>query len=153
MFSREEKKQLNTSFFKRFQRHMSSHRITGGGGGRWEAYKTGVKGLYFRMLTFPEVAVAIDLQFKEDDVRELFFEQFQELAKILENEWNEVPIFHKNFTLESGVVVSRIVVSKEGAYFYDKNQWDEIIAWYETKLVGLDSFWETVGDIIKELAR
>lgn len=153
MFSREEKKQLNTSFFKRFQRQMGSHRITGGGGGRWEAYKTGVKGIYFRMLTFPEVAVAIDLQFKEEDVRELFFEQFQELSKLLENEWNETPVFYKKFILDSGVEVSRICVSKPDAYFYDKKQWDEIIAWYENKLVGLDSFWETVGDIIKELAR
>jgi len=25
--------------------------------------------------------------------------------------------------------------------------------WYEEKLLGLDRFWETVGDIVKELAR
>jgi len=28
-----------------------------------------------------------------------------------------------------------------------------ILAWYEKKLIGLDSFWETVGDIVKALAK
>ena len=61
MFSRAEKKQLNTLFFQRFTRHMSSHKSVGGGGKRWEAYRTGVKGVYFRMLTLPNVGLAIDI--------------------------------------------------------------------------------------------
>lgn len=153
MFSREEKKQLNTSFFKRFTHHMSSHRSVGGGGGRWEAYKTGVKGLYFRMLTFPTVGLAIDLQFKDPDIRDLFFDQFEELGKLLENEWNEKPNFQRNFTYDSDVPIHRISIELPDAYFYDKKQWPTILAWYEEKLIGLDSFWETVGDIVKALAK
>jgi hypothetical protein len=41
----------------------------------------------------------------------------------------------------------------EKAYFYDKEQWPEIIAWYKEKLIGLDVFWDTTGDIVKGLAR
>jgi len=65
MYSRVEKKQLNTSFFNGFAQYMSTQRSIGGGGGRWESYKTGVKGLYFRILTKPVVGIAIDLQFKD----------------------------------------------------------------------------------------
>ena len=43
MYSRVEKKQLNTSFFNGFAQYMSTQRSIGGGGGRWESYKTGVK--------------------------------------------------------------------------------------------------------------
>jgi len=153
MFSREEKKELNTTFFKRFKHHMSPHRITGGGGGRWEAYKTGVKGLYFRMLTTPEIGLAIDLQYKDEDIRQFIFDQFEELAKLLENEWVETPVLHRNYTLDNGLTISRIEIKLEGAYFYDKKQWPEIMSWYEEKLLGLDRFWETAGDIVKALAR
>ena len=55
--------------------------------------------------------------------------------------------------LESGLEISRISITLEKAYFYDKEQWPEIIAWYEEKLIGLDVFWDTTGDIVKGLAR
>lgn len=153
MYSREEKKELNQAFFKKFVRHMSVHRSTGGGGGRWEAYKTGVKGLYFRILTYPDVGIAIDLQFKDPEIRELFYDQFLEMRKLLESEWGESVTFTKNYLLDSGVTVSRIQVQLPGVYFYDKDQWPQIITWYEQKMLGLDSFWETVGDVVKGLAR
>ncbi len=153
MFSREEKKQLNTLFFQRFTRHMSSHKSVGGGGKKWEAYKTGVKGVYFRMLTMPSVALAIDVQFKDEEIRELIFDQFTELGRLLAAEWGEEPLFERHTLYGSGETISRISVTLDGAYFFDQNQWPEIMNWYEEKLVGLDSFWETVGDIVKDLAR
>lgn len=153
MFSREEKKELNSTFFKRFKHHMSKHHSVGGGGGHWEAYKTGVKGIFFRLLTFPEVGLAIDLQFKDDSIRALFHDQFVEFGKLLENSLGEAPEFQPNFILDSGVEVVRISWKLEGAYFYDQKQWLEIMNWYETKLLGLDEFWEMAGDVIKALAR
>ena len=100
MFSREEKKSLNTAFFNQFVRHMSRHHSKGGGGGRWESYKTGVKGLYFRMLTAPVVGIAIDIQQKDPEIRALLYDQFVELRRLLEAEWgdgvkmkNEIKVF------------------------------------------------------------
>ena len=153
MFRREEKKQLNTLFFQRFTAHMSSHKSIGGGGNKWEAYKTGVKGIHFRMLTVPKVALAIDLQFKDGQIRHLLFDQFEELGRLLENEWEEVPNFERNASYTSGEAIGRISIEYEGAYFYDQTQWPQIMSWYERKLLGLDRFWETTGDIVKELAR
>ena len=153
MFSREEKKQLNILFFEQFSRYMSSHRIIGGGGKSWRAYKTGIKGLYFRILTHPEVAIAIDLQFKDDSIRELVFDQFVELKRLLASEWEEEPLFEKDLLYTSGESLSRISVSLNEAYFFDQKQWPVITAWLEEKLVGLDSFWDHTGDILKELVR
>jgi len=140
-------------FFKQFKRHMGSHKCVGGGGKNWVAYRTGVKGIYFRMLTLPKVALAIDIQFKDDEIRELIFDQFSELGRLLAAEWGEEPLFEKNTLYGSGEIISRICVEKEGAYFFDQKQWPDITNWYQEKLVGLDRFWETVGDIVKELAR
>ena len=153
MFSREEKKSLNTAFFNQFVRHMSRHHSKGGGGGRWESYKTGVKGLYFRLLTAPVVGIAIDIQQKDPEIRALLFDQFVELRRLLEAEWGDGVNYEQSHYLESGLEVSRISITLENAYFYDKEQWTEIISWYEKHLLSLDAFWDTVGDIVKGLAR
>ena len=153
MFSREEKKTLNTAFFNQFVRHMSRHHSIGGGGGRWESYKTGVKGLYFRLLTTPIVGIAIDIQQKDPEIRALLYDQFLELRRLLEAEWGDDVFYESSHFLESGVEVSRITIKLENAYFYDKEQWTEITRWYEKHLLGIDAFWDTVGDIVKALAR
>ena len=153
MFSREEKKSLNTTFFNQFVRHMSRHHSKGGGGGRWESYKTGVKGLYFRMLTAPVVGIAIDIQQKDPEIRALLYDQFVELRRLLEAEWGDGVNYEQSHYLESGLEVSRISITLENAYFYDKEQWTAILNWFEMNLLGLDAFWDTAGDIVKGLAR
>ena len=153
MFSREEKKLLNTAFFNQFVRHMSRHHSIGGGGGRWESYKTGVKGLYFRMLTAPVVGISIDIQQKDPEIRALLYDQFLELRRLLEAEWGDAITYDSVHHLDSGLEVSRISIVLENAYFYDKEQWSDIISWYEEKWIGLDAFWDTAGDIVKALAR
>lgn len=153
MFNREEKKTLNTSFFKLFNERMSRHKSLGGGGTRWEAYRTGVRGIFFRMLTFPEVGLAIDLQFKDEEIRALFYDQFEEFKTMLNSTMGCEMEYVRDQMLESGVMVSRIWVQLPNAYFFDKAQWPAIIDFYEEKLVALDEFWEMAGDVIKALAR
>lgn len=140
-------------FFQQFTQHMSSHKIVGGGGKNWDAYKTGIKGLYFRILTQPKVTLAIDLQFKDESIRELVYDQFCELRRLLASEWNEEPLYEKNTVYISGERLSRISVSLDLVYFYNQEEWPEIMEWLEHKLVGLDSFWDTTGDILKDLVR
>ena len=140
-------------FFQQFTQHMSSHKIVGGGGKNWDAYKTGIKGLYFRILTQPKVTLAIDLQFKDESIRELVYDQFCELRRLLASEWIEEPLYEKNTVYISGEPLSRISVSLDSVYFYNQEEWPEIMEWLEHKLVGLDSFWDTTGDILKDLVR
>ena len=140
-------------FFQQFTQHMSSHKIVGGGGKNWDAYKTGIKGLYFRILAQPKVTLAIDLQFKDESIRELVYDQFCELRRLLASEWNEEPLYEKNTIYISGEPLSRISVSLDSVYFYNQEEWPEILEWLEHKLVGLDSFWDTTGDILKDLVR
>ena len=140
-------------FFQQFTQHMSSHKIVGGGGKNWDAYKTGIKGLYFRILTQPKVTLAIDLQFKDESIRELVYDQFCELRRLLASAWNEEPLYEKNTVYISGEPLSRISVSLDSVYFYNQEEWPEILEWLEHKLVGLDSFWDTTGDILKDLVR
>jgi hypothetical protein len=72
---------------------------------------------------------------------------------LLEAEWGDEVNYEHSHYLESGLEISRISITLEKAYFYDKEQWPEIIAWYEEKLIGLDVFWDTTGAIVKGLAR
>ena len=152
MYSKEEKKELNSQFFKMFVERMRRH-TSQGGGGRWESYRTGVKGLYFRMLTTPTVALAIDLQQKDPEIRALIYDQFLEFGTMLKGHWGEDVRFEQEIYLEVGVPVSRISIELPQAYFFDRKQWQQMLEWYEEKWLELDLFWEMAGDVIKELVR
>ena len=82
-----------------------------------------------------------------------FFNQFVELRRLLEAEWGDEVNYEQSHYLESGLEVSRISITLENTYFYDKEQWTAILNWFEMNLLGLDAFWDTAGDIVKGLAR
>lgn len=153
MYSKEEKKQLNIDFFEAFAAHMKPHKSVGGGGSRWESYKTGVKGLYFRMELEPEIILTIDIQTKDPGVRLLMFEQFWEFIKILEGHWEEKPIRSPVYVMPTGQEISRVWVRLDGHKLTKREHWPAIITWFEKKWVGLDEFWELVQDVVKDLSK
>ena len=59
----------------------------------WINYKTGEKDIYFRMnADNKKASIGIELTHKDEDIQALYFEQFQQLKKLLHNalqeEWN-----------------------------------------------------------------
>jgi hypothetical protein len=105
------------------------------------------------LLTAPIVGIAIDIQQKDPEIRALLYDQFVELRRLLEAEWGDEVNYEQSHYLESGLEVSRISITLENTYFYDKEQWTAILNWFEMNLLGLDAFWDTAGDIVKGLAR
>ena len=83
----------------------------------------------------------------------MLYDQFLELRRLLEAEWGDKVNYEHSHYLESGLEVSRISITLDNVYFYDKEQWTEILNWFEMNLLGLDAFWYTAGDIVKGLAR
>ena len=56
----------------------------------WVNYKTGEKDIYFRMQADNKTAsIAIELTHKDAGIQQLYFEQFAELKKLLEESLGE----------------------------------------------------------------
>ncbi len=152
MLSREAHRVLRTDFWTGFGRVMQPHVSQVNPRIKWMNYKTGVRGLYFRGdITNKRVQFQIDLQQKDDDIRELFWEQWLEYKAFLTNSTGIVFHWEDLIFTDDGRPICRISVKQEGVNLYDKSTWPEAFAFLKTCFLQVDEFWGDVQDVFKAL--
>jgi hypothetical protein len=154
MFSKEEAKRLIKLFWTSYGKFMGKHQSFLGKNIKWVNYKTGVKDVYFRLRADSKKAeIAIEIQHKDDGIRELFFDQFLELKTVFTSmvgEW----IWEKNIYNEQGIQISKIYLPyPERANVYDQNTWAGCFKFFEENIVSLDEFWSEFSDLLKQLEK
>ena len=121
---------------------------------KWVNYKTGVNDIYFRLHCDNKNAqISIDIQHKDEGIRELFLEQFLQLETALNNELGEEWDWDKEANTETGQQIIRISKTRNGVNLHNKNDWNEIFKFFEPRLVALDSFWTEFNDIFIILSK
>lgn len=154
MFSKEEAKNLRIEFWTAFGIYMRQHIPLAGTKQKWTNYKTGVKGLYFRMDADKRIAsISIDITDPDPGIRAIFFEQWEEMKTYLEMEsgidWQWQPEYFNDM----GQGIARISHEIEGLSIYDKGNWSALFAFFEQGIVALDSIWADCNEIFKDLAK
>lgn len=154
MFSKAEARAWNEQFYTAFGVYMRKHQPLADYGLKWLNYQTGVKDVYFRVEADKKAGrVSIDLQQPDEGIRELFFEQFLEFRKLLEDYLEVSLIWEENMELPSGKTISRIHVEKEGLNIYHQDDWRDFFEFFEAYLTRLDAFWADFKPVFEELAR
>jgi len=110
----------------------------------WINYKTGVKGLQFKMNVVQDTA-SISIEINRSDVREqkIIFEKLFQLKNIdnsLKEEWN----WHLHTSDESGKLISRIYRERKGINIIYKESWPALISFFKPRMMALDEFWNSV---------
>ena len=89
MYSKEETKKLKRDFWTSFGVYMKKHNVRLGKKINWVNYNTKIKDIYFRLnVTNKKATFYIEIQHKDLDIREIYYEQFTELKKVLESNFN-----------------------------------------------------------------
>lgn len=122
---------------------------------KWVNYKTGVKDVYFRLKLDKSTAqVSIELQQKDEGIRELYYQQFEELKKVFTDivgEWNwESNVIYQT-NLGNYLELSSISISLNGVNLYNKETWQKTFHFFEEHIVKLDEFWADFNEIFKQL--
>lgn len=153
MFSKEELRERKTLFWEGLKTRMQHHRSANGKRMNWINYKTGIKFLFVRLDVNSKRAIfALDLQPKDEGVREIFWEQLHELKMVLESEmgpgnWND------DFEIKYGLSVARISWELPGVNMFKKEDTDKIYAFFQEKLIAFDSFYTDFDEILLTLAK
>ncbi|MEM6270153.1 MAG: DUF4268 domain-containing protein [Bacteroidota bacterium] len=152
MFSREEARQRRQEFWTAFGIYMRQHASVRGPKIKWVNYKTGIRQLYFRLEADSRRAyVAIDLQHRDAGIRELFYQQWEELRGLLHGmtgiEWDWQAQFH----LPDGREISRIRVVLPGVNVFRPDDWALIFEFFAGILVPLDELWAEAVELFWEL--
>ncbi len=152
MYSRQEASRIRKEFWTRLGQYLAP--IPGAEGLKinWLNYKTGYKGLYFRMdADQKKVSISIEMDHGDPDLRQLFFEQFLELKSVLhstlEEEWDWQP----DATNEFGKSISRIGKTIPGVNIFEEKKWPQMIGFLKPRIIALDEFWSMAKDLFEEL--
>ena len=110
----------------------------------WINYKTGLKGVQFKMdAVRNKASVAIEIIHPDQLIQQNLFNQLtslkEKLHESLEEEWTWV-FFTKD---ENGKILSRIYKETE-ASILKKNDWPALISFFKPRIIALDEFWSNV---------
>ncbi|REG82768.1 uncharacterized protein DUF4268 [Algoriphagus antarcticus] len=111
----------------------------------WTNYKTGVRDIYFRMKAENDFAsIGIELSHSDEELQELFFDQFGQFRKMLESILGEEWDWKLQQANEFGKPVSRIEKILPDVNVMDSEDWPEIISFLKPRIIAFDEFWENV---------
>lgn len=142
MYSKAEAAQLRQAFWTAFGQYMAPVPSFDGWPVSWINYKTGLKHVYFRMQADNRRAsIAIELTHPDAGVRELFFEQFQEVKHLLHETLGEPWRWELHATDANNLPLSRIYTEMQPINLFNREDWPTLISFFKPRLVALDEFW------------
>lgn len=154
MLSKEELKLKNLQFWHDFKLFMSKTKSSNGKRITWLSYPTDLKHIYLRIeVDKKSVSLNFDIQFKDLSIREIFWEQMEELKVVLENEIGIDGIWIKKCHSESIKEFSRIQWNLTNVNYLDEKYKDQIFNFLKTKLVAFDTFYQEFKDILINLVK
>ncbi|MGI4739571.1 MAG: DUF4268 domain-containing protein [Janthinobacterium lividum] len=142
MYSKAEVSQLRQAFWTAFGQYMAPVLSAEGMPVSWVNYKTGLKGVQFKLHADNRHArIAIELTQADAGVRELFFEQFLALKTLLHETLGEPWTWEQNTTNEHGQSLSCIYKELAPANLFSRDDWPALISFFKPRLIALDAFW------------
>lgn len=142
MYSKQEASQLRQEFWTTFGKYMAPVVSAEGTKVNWVNYKTGEKHIYFRMKADNSSAsIGIEITHPDAGIRNLYFEQFEQLKQVLHQavgeEWNWV----KGTMDDNGISLSKIYTELTGASIFNKADGTLLISFFKPRIIALDEFW------------
>lgn len=152
MYSKEEKKNNKLLFWSRLEEQMKKLKNPHATKVNWMHYNTQIPDLYFRMEADEKSArLCIDLQFPDNGVREVYWDQFQEFRDMLNHKFKGKLIWLKDFEHENGKTISRIYLEKDEVNINNQKDWDKMHLFLKLSFAKLDQFWTEFKDIFLHL--
>lgn len=152
MYSKDEEKQLKLDFWGGLNELLELEKGYHANKVNWMNFNTNIKPLYFRMEADEVGArLCIDLQFPDDGIRALFYEQFTEFETKLNQVFDGNTLWQPQFLHSNGKTISRISVELKEVSIRDRADWDKMYAFLRDNFVKLEHFWAEFGEVFIQL--
>lgn len=142
MYSRQQASELKQAFWTAFGQYMAPVLSAEGEKINWINYKTGEKGIQFKMQADNrEAFIAIVLNHPDLGMQQLYYEQFEQLRNLLHEALGEEWTWVMHTTDETDKVVSLIFTELPDVSIFKKEDWPALISFFKPRIVALDEFW------------
>ncbi len=155
MLPKEELKHRRTQFWSGLETMMKPIRGAHGNKINWLSYKSNVKDLYIRM-EFDAIGVrlCLDFQNRDEGIRDLVYEQFTELNKVMQSSFSNPLLLIKDYHIKSsGISCLRVMSENAELNFFHDEDLTPAQEFLKTQLISLDEFWSEFKDIFVELVK
>ena len=152
MYSKAEAAQRRQAFWTALGQYMAPVPAADGQPTHWINYRTGVKGVRFRLHADQRsAAIAIELTHPDAAIRKVFYEQFRELKPALEEALGEAWTWEPTALDEPGQPLARISQELPNANLFEQADWPRLISFFKPRLIALDAFWNGYGWTFEDL--
>lgn len=149
MLEKEEFKKLNKGFWIGFQTHMSKTRNVNDKRINWINYRSDVKSIFIRLEVDGKGArLCFDIQEKDEELRNLIYEQMTELKVVLEDITVEKPNWAPSFLLQKRQDISRIYWENDSLNLYKIEDHQKIYEYLRERLIKFDQFYQEYKEIL-----
>ncbi len=154
MYSKEEKRDMNIRFWDGFKEYMKKSKSSVLARVNWLSYPTNVKDTYLRLhCTQSATAVRFDIQFKDKEIRSIFWEQLQELKSLLTSHVHFPANWIEQMEDADGREISRIEWESNEWSLYNEKDWRKIYGFLKERLIEFDQFYQEYKEILINLIK
>lgn len=154
MLSKEELKLHNLNFWTDFKKVMSEFKSINGKRINWLSYPTEMKHVYLRLIADKKIAaLTLDFQFKDESVRDVFWEQMHELKKVISDKMQCEGLWLKNCRSREIPSFNRIEWRIENVNYLNEKDRLQIYNFLKKKLILFDEFYQEFKEILLFLAK
>ncbi|MCO5260988.1 MAG: DUF4268 domain-containing protein [Crocinitomicaceae bacterium] len=152
MLSKEELREKNIAFWGGFKAQFKKVNSCCNKRINWLSYPTGSKELFVRLQADSRsCSLNFDIQCKDDGVREVVWEQMNELKVVLSEIMEDEGDWIENYTMPEGFTISRIRWEQPELNYYNKEDVAKMYDFLKNKLIAFDEFYQEYNDILLNL--
>ena len=142
MYSKAEVSLISQKFWTSFGIYMSPAPSASLEKVNWINYKTGIKGIVFKLNADNNAAtVTVEIFLKDTMLQHQYFHTFTNFARAFKNLAGKEWLFNQNCYIENKGEVSTIMVELKNVNIFRQEDWPTIISFLKHYLIGLDAFW------------
>ena len=153
MLTKEEKKELNTTFWRGFKNFSKRYKSCSGKRINWINYPSDVTDIYIRLhADTSQAMMTFDIQCRDSGVRSVFWEQMLELRSVMEKNMPIKPIWIEQLNLPDGLIISRIEWHQKNLNYMNLEDHSAFYQFFMSILLPFDLFYQEFKDILVSLA-
>lgn len=152
MFSKDEAKQLTTTFWTTFGQISQSKRVAEGRTKKWLTHRTGIAAVSLRFEANRRWAqVGIEIIGRTPNEQNRYYNKFLSLREMLDEAFQQQLIWDPDYPLLYGNSCCRIYCQIKDVSTYNKNTWPAIFAFFYEKMTLLEDFFLEYKEFIQEV--
>lgn len=150
MYTQQQASAVRQKFWTAFGQYMAPVPSAAGEKINWVNYKTGVKGISFRMNADNNRAyVAIEIFSANPALQKQYFDLMMSLQKPFEKIAGKNFDYREFFITDTGKSIGSIRAELNNINIFRENQWPEIISFLKKNLMALDVFWNEYREVFE----